>query len=207
MPTSALHPDRLTFLQGKLHKLAEYNSDRAVLALNKYKPLSERRTPDPDEAADIAREKAKWFPNLISTPGEPVTEDLSSPGRQAILFGALAGLMGTGAGLKGTQFAKKQGLVPADIDEKKVAAVSGVSTAALAAMAAYVNRYLRNQSREDMVLRMPRGSTLRDLQLNPIYQMEQDPEQASGIRQTALLSAALRGRFNEKNFQVPDEGK
>ena len=192
---SVLH-EKLQFM-----KTAEYSSDRATMALNKFKPVSERREPDEAEAAELKAAKSKWLPDLITTPGEPITHDLASPGRQAILAGALAGLMGAGAGYAGTQTAKQHNLVPADVDEKKVAAVSGLSTAALAAMAAYVNRFLKNESRSDMILRMPKGSTMRDLYLNPVYQIENDPSQLAGIRQTAILSAALRGRFRERNFE------
>jgi len=69
-------------------------------------------------------------------------------------------------------------------------------------MGAYLFRYLKNSDREDMALRLPRGATMRDLSLNPVYQIENDPNGPEGIRQTAMLSAALRGRFREQSFSA-----
>jgi hypothetical protein len=175
-----------------MHKTAEADliSSSKLLNLRKYSPVQLQRTPTADDKAVIEEEQSKWFPKLIKTQDDYITEDMASPAKQALLYATAAGLVGAGVGA-GVGLAAKP-------DEKgKFAAVGGLSTAAVAALWAYFDRQIKNANIKDIMLRMPAKAKRRDVELNPVYQMENDTD---ALRRTAMLNASMRGVYRDNNF-------
>ena len=155
----------------------------------RYFGLDIPRPPTPADTAMFESEKSKLFPTFIKSPGDPLTADMSSPGKGALLYGTLAEMVGSIVGKKAGHLAGK--LLPEkNIDEGKVGMYTGMTTAVLAAMAVWLKRHKSNENLEDLTLRLTPGSTRRDMENNPYLDTQDDPE---AIRRIAQLNAALRG--------------
>lgn len=150
-----------------------------------------RRDPSESDAALLAKGHSQWLPKIIKTRGDPITADMASPVKGAGLYGALSGL----AGYKGGEFVgKKLQEQGKDVDAKKIAMYSGAITAILGALAASIYRTEKNMNIEDAFLRLPEGSTRRDVLLNPVLGAEEGNLEPA-IRM-AQINSALRGRYH-----------
>jgi hypothetical protein len=170
----------------------DFNTGGKLPDLRRYSSVRLQRNPAADEKEMIDENESNWLPKIIKTPGDPLAEDLASPTKQALLHAVAAGSIGAGlGGVAGKVIGGDEGM-------KIGAGLGGLSTAALAAMLAYYNRIVKNAEIKDRLLRLPPKATRRDLELNPVYQMETDLDQ---LRRTAMLNAAMRGSFREQNYQ------
>lgn len=158
---------------------------------SRYRPISIRREPTKLDKALIDAGSSQLFGPIFDDPGDPIAADMSSPGKGAAMYGALAGLLGAAAGKGVSKLSKELGPEYA-LDEKKSMIAGGATTAVLAAMAAYISRYRKNAELKDQMLRLPSGATRRDVSLNPVLGSEINPEY---VKQMGIMNAALKGRL------------
>jgi hypothetical protein len=165
-----------------MNKVADNTAMKGMMSLKSYSPINLPRTPSPEEAARIEAAKQKLFPKIMKSPGDPISADMASPLKQALMAAAGGGLVGAGG-------AHMMGA------DTKYEVISGLTTAALAAMLAYVLRQNKNEKLEDVSLRLPAKATRRDYELNPVMQVEEDGSDAA--KRIAMLHAAIRGNYKE----------
>tara|TARA_R110002020_G_scaffold276042_2_gene491232 strand:- start:359 stop:1624 length:1266 start_codon:yes stop_codon:yes gene_type:complete len=157
------------------------------VGVQQFAPLDATREFSDREKKDISEEKSHMFPKIFKSYKTPITELLSSPGKQSIL----AALLGGGAGaLGGAVLGNEVGAGPAG------AAVGGLGVGGLSALLTYFGRKQRNEDVEDLMSRLPEGATRRDMLADPVYQRDLDRQHMAvqGTRSggdAALLAAAL----------------
>jgi len=173
-------------------KTADFDSSGSKpVDASKYRPLSIRREPTHLDKALIDAGSSQLFGPIFDDPGDPIAADMSSPAKGAAMYGALAGLLGAAAG-KGVSKLSKEVSPDKPVDETKAMLIGGSTTAVLAAMAAYISRFRKNNELKDQMLRLPQGATRRDVALNPVLGAENNPEY---VKQMGILNAALKGRL------------
>jgi hypothetical protein len=187
--------------------IEDYGSDKSlVLAQQPYlHPGVSRRDVSPDEEETIAKKKKQWFPRIFESKGMPLTDRLSSPGKGALMSGLGGGLVGAlGGGLAGSFGAEAMGLGSGDAGSGTGAmigaGIGGLGLGGLSALMSYYGRDARNEGILEDVRRFPEGSTLRDLQSDPVYQgqMQREADARASRRSaggnSALIAAILARR-------------
>jgi len=197
--------------QSALNKTAveDYGADKSlVLAQQPYlHPGVSRRDVSPEEEAIIAKKKKQWFPRIFESKGMPLTDRLSSPGKGALMSGLGGGVVGAlGGALAGGSLANTGRTLGAplsagtDTGALIGAGVGGIGLGGLSALMSYYGRKARNEGVLEDVRRFPEGSTLRDLQSDPVYQgqMQREADARASRMNTGgnagLLAAILASR-------------
>lgn len=139
-------------------KSAEIDQDPAVPAriIRQFAPLTERRELQPRESAEIDQGRGQLIPSLVQTDSTQIPEMMSSPGKGALLHGAL----GAAAG----------GLLGHSLDNRFGHGAHGTAATALGAVAlgipaalhSYLARHHENDHLEEAMRRLPPGATKRD---------------------------------------------
>ena len=159
--------------------------------LTRYLAIRPTRDLSAEERAQIEAEASKPWPRIFTSGG-----DLSSPSIAAAGAGALTGIPTAAAGLALSKY------LP-DSQVGKYVALGALPLAAAVGLATYFKRRAHNRDLIDYIQRMPKGSTRRDLENNPEWQIENDTEK---LLNTAKMNAATRGTFKIKSFERPKLG-
>lgn len=159
--------------------------------------IQTRRKLSKAEEEEIARESAKAVPRIFRSGGDPLAVDLSSP---AIAGGAAAlsaALPTIAAATLLSKFKSTEKAAP-------LVGLASLPIAAAAGLWGYYARRAANRDRIDYILRMPPGSTRRDLENNPEWAVENDTQKLLDLAKT---TAASRGVFKVQNFSTPGKGR
>lgn len=165
-----------------------------------YSPIRARREITPLEEAIIQKDKKKWIPDLIHRRGELPSAQMASPIKQGLLSGLLAGGLAGGAVEGGGKLYTKATGKPLDERFHYVAAGIAAVAALTAGLRTGIKRYVKNDAIIDTMMRMPPGATMRDIEMNPVYGPEENPDVFMDI---AKLNAAMRGRYDIKDYMEP----
>jgi len=164
--------------------------------LTRYLAIRPTRNLSPDEQEEVESATSKPWPRIFRSGGDPISADLSSPLVSATAQAALAGVPLAGAGI----------LLQKTLPESsigKYVALGAVPLAAAVGLAAWFKKRAHNRNLVDYIQRMPPGSTRRDLENNPEWQIENDTEK---LLNTAKMNAATRGTFKVHSFERPKLG-
>jgi hypothetical protein len=159
------------------------------IAAQQYAPVMGRREFGLDEKKEIEAGKSRWFPKLFKSYATPASQLMASPGRQALMAGIPAGVVGAmlGAGVGGSMQGGGQGLLSDAARPAAGAAIGGLGIGGLAALLTYLTRNQRNEDVEEIMRRLPPHPTRRDILSDSVYQKDQDR------RDSRINNAALAG--------------
>jgi hypothetical protein len=159
-----------------------YDGETQQIGLQSSLPIQKRRTLTREELVEIQEAQKKWLPKIFTSYADPVTADMSSPGKGALISGAA----GTGIGA----------IAGGAMGGAKGATIGGLGLGTLAALLSYYGTKANNAGAQEMMTRLPQGATRRDLRSDPVYSRDMEfAREANERRSTAaILAAALEKR-------------
>jgi hypothetical protein len=156
--------------------------------LGKFMPLGERRQElEPEEQQALERAGRQWIQPVIETDSTPITDLVTSPLRQGVLEALPAALLGGSAGYG-------FGSLTGHFLPRMAATAAGaglLGTLGFAHRAILTHR--RNSKIQELVRRLPPGSTLRDLGLEQLLERSMlrrfNPQESDHARLSSFNNA------------------
>ena len=138
-----------------------------------YIPVADKRELGPDEQANIAKGESRWFPKLFSHYGTPAHELMASPGKMGLISAVPGALLGGGLGalLGGRIGGGRRG----SFDPETAMAGAGIGALGGGGLMGVLGGMAQKQENEninDIMSRLPRGATKRDIMSDPAYQAD-----------------------------------
>ena len=155
-------------------------------AVYDYAPVSGTRELDDQEKKDVEKGKSRWLPKIFQSYKTRPHEMMASPGKQSLLALLGGGLLGAGA--MGGLTSRATG----NPSDSVIGAAGGAALGGpLAALLTYFGRRASNEDIEDLMSRVPKGSTKRDILTDPVYQAD--------LNRTAMMGGG-GGYYNIRGF-------
>lgn len=141
--------------------------DMQSVAVQSYAPISGKRKLSPEEDKNVEKGESRWLPKIFKSYSTPSHELLASPLKQALLAALLGGA--AGAGIGGLSTMRRGGEF-----SPLGAGIGGAIGAVPSGLLGYFGRKQENENLKDLISRLPRGSTYRDILSDPVRQSELD---------------------------------
>lgn len=135
--------------------------------MQNFAPIQSRRELSHEEDSEIADASKKVIPKIFQNEGDPLTVQMSSPNKAAILSILLGAGIGAGAGA----LRKSNGKSTAQ--NVTTGAALGAAGGSVVGLLSALNRNATNKSVAERMRRLPEGATIRDQEADPVYQAKQ----------------------------------